>query len=95
MSEACCDTIVGIVSPGEMGAALGRVVADNGFRVVTTLAGRSSRTQKHCVDARLEVVESFEQVVLQSNVFISLVPPASAIGAAARISSVLIWILFL
>ena len=37
------DTIA-ILSPGEMGHAVGRVLVNHGYRVITSLAGRSRRT---------------------------------------------------
>ena len=37
------DTIA-ILSPGEMGHAIGRTLVNHGYRVITSLAGRSRRT---------------------------------------------------
>ena len=39
------DTIE-ILSPGDMGHGVGRVLADGGYRVITCLAGRSRRTRE-------------------------------------------------
>jgi len=38
-------TTVGILSPGSMGSALGRLLLTHSFRVITNLQGRSSRTR--------------------------------------------------
>ena len=37
---------VGLLSPGDMGHVVGRVLIENGMPVVTCLAGRSARTRK-------------------------------------------------
>ena len=39
---------VGILFPGEMGAALGLRLAESGLHVLTTLEGRSDRTAALC-----------------------------------------------
>ena len=36
--------VVGIMSPGDMGHAVGRVLIEHGLRVLTCLEGRSKRT---------------------------------------------------
>ena len=84
MSETGYEPVVGIEAPGEMGTALGQVIVENGFRVVTTLEGRSNRTGNICREAGLEVLESFSQVVGLSDVFISLVPPTAAVSVAEK-----------
>ena len=37
---------IGILSPGDMGSAVGKVLIDNGYKVFTNLEGRSERTKK-------------------------------------------------
>ena len=37
--------IVGIISPGDMGSAIGKVLGENGMDVITCLEGRSDLTQ--------------------------------------------------
>jgi 3-hydroxyisobutyrate dehydrogenase-like beta-hydroxyacid dehydrogenase len=65
-----------------MGSSLGKLLAAGGFRVVTTLEGRSPRTCRLCRDAGLEVLGSLVQVVRASEIVISLVTPASAVKLA-------------
>ena len=36
---------IGILSPGDMGSAVGKVLIDNGYKVFTNLDGRSKRTK--------------------------------------------------
>lgn len=73
---------VGILYPGEMGTALGKLLRQKGHRVATTLAGRSPRTQRTCRDAGLEVLESLADVARTADLVMSLVPPAAATAVA-------------
>jgi 3-hydroxyisobutyrate dehydrogenase-like beta-hydroxyacid dehydrogenase len=73
---------VGILYSGEMGSALGRVFAESGCRVVTTLQGRSPRTQRLCRDAGLEALDSLGEVVRLAEMVVSVVPPSAAIQVA-------------
>ena len=65
-----------------MGSSLGKLLAAGGFRVVTTLEGRSPRTCRLGRDAGLDVLDSLSQVVRASDIVISLVTPASAVDVA-------------
>ena len=82
--------VVGIVSPGAMGSAVGSAYAAAGHRVVATVAGRSERTAALAAQAGLELVPDLDTVVAQSDLVLSIVPPgdaravASAIAASAR-----------
>jgi hypothetical protein len=73
---------IGILYPGEMGAALGRVLAEDGLRIVTTLDGRGPRTRRYCREAALEVLPSAAEVVRHSDVVFSLVTPGAALEVA-------------
>ncbi|WP_433295964.1 DUF1932 domain-containing protein [Actinoplanes sp. CA-030573] len=74
--------IVGIVSAGQMGAALGAAL--NGVRVVTTLEGRSERTARLAGAAGLEVLPTLRAVTEAADVVLSVTPPGQA-RAAARL----------
>ncbi len=68
--------VVGVVSPGAMGSALGRAWASGGSRVVATLTGRSQRTAR--LATGLELVSDLEAVVRASDVVVSVCPPGAA-----------------
>lgn len=74
----------GILYPGAMGAALGRLLSSRGFPVVTTTEGRSRRTRQLCAEAGLRAVDTLEDVVDASEIVVSLVPPAAAVDVAER-----------
>jgi hypothetical protein len=78
---------IGILYPGEMGAALGRVLAEDGLRVVTTVEGRSPRTRRLCHEAGLEVLPSLAAVVRRADVIFSLVTPAAALEVAREFAA--------
>ena len=53
-------TTIAILMPGDMGYGCGFVFQENGFRVVTFLAGRSQRTSNLAKRAGLEILPNFE-----------------------------------
>jgi 3-hydroxyisobutyrate dehydrogenase-like beta-hydroxyacid dehydrogenase len=75
-------TTIGLLYPGELGAALASLLIKRGLRVVTTVNGRSGRTVERARLARMEVVPSLADVVRQAEIVISLVPPSAAIETA-------------
>ncbi len=81
--------MIGILYPGEMGSAFGRLLCECGFRVITTVVGRSARTKCLCEQAGLTVVASLLEVLQRSDVVISLVPPATALSVAREVAALL------
>jgi 3-hydroxyisobutyrate dehydrogenase-like beta-hydroxyacid dehydrogenase len=75
---------VAIVAPGNMGAAIGRRLADNGVRVLTSLAGRSGASAKRAEAARLQAVD--DAGLIEADFLLSIVPPGDAIAFAARMA---------
>ncbi|MGB7161535.1 MAG: NAD(P)-binding domain-containing protein [Tepidisphaeraceae bacterium] len=73
---------IGILYSGEMGAALASALRGKGFRVVTTLDGRSERTAARARASGLVVLDSLIDVVREAEVVFSLVSPASAENVA-------------
>jgi 3-hydroxyisobutyrate dehydrogenase-like beta-hydroxyacid dehydrogenase len=82
-------TTIGILYPGEMGSTLGALLCEGGFRVLTTVDGRSARTRSLCEQAGLKVVESLLEVLRRSDVVISLVLPGAALSAAREVAALL------
>lgn len=68
--------VIGVVSPGAMGSALGRAWSAGGARVVATVTGRSVRTAE--LATGLELLPDLEAVVRASDVVVSVCPPAAA-----------------
>jgi 3-hydroxyisobutyrate dehydrogenase-like beta-hydroxyacid dehydrogenase len=76
---------VGIVSPGAMGSAIGRVLAEGGARVVATTAGRSERTRR--LAEGIELLPTLQDVVSAAEILLSVVPPGEARAVADAIAS--------
>jgi 3-hydroxyisobutyrate dehydrogenase-like beta-hydroxyacid dehydrogenase len=75
---------IAIIAPGEMGCAIARSFAGSPFRVLTNLAGRSTRSAERAREAGIEAVEDDAALVAQSRFLLSVVPPAEAVAVAER-----------
>lgn len=78
-------SIVGIVSPGAMGSAVGAALTRGGAHVVVSVAGRSTRTRRLADAAGLTVVPTLADVVGEAEVVLSIAPPEAAAEIAADI----------
>jgi 3-hydroxyisobutyrate dehydrogenase-like beta-hydroxyacid dehydrogenase len=74
--------VVGIVSPGAMGSAVGAVLRRDGCRVVATVARRSERTRRLAEAAGIDLLHGLKEVVKAADVVLSVVPPGEAIVVA-------------
>ena len=81
--------MIGVLYPGEMGASFAKLLGDAGYRVVTTLEGRSTRTHRLCCEAGLSVVDSLAELLRDSAVVISLVSPGAALSLAKEVATLL------
>ena len=77
---------IGVLFPGEMGSTFAKLLDGNGFRVVTTLEGRSIRTQRLCHEAGLSVLDSVGRVLNCADIVISFVPPGAALQVAGNVA---------
>ena len=79
---------VAILSPGDMGHAVGNLLRERGLKVLTCLEGRSARTKSLSNKAGIVDVPTLEELVVESQVLLSItvsevVPALSAQVAAA------------
>jgi len=77
---------VGIMSPGDMGSAIGKVLSDAGFSVLTALEGRSELTRLRAREAGIVDVQNIDRLVTGSDLIISVLVPAEALALAERIA---------
>src|SRR4029079_6059386 len=77
---------VGLLHPGEMGAAVGAVLRGQGVRVVWASDGRSEETHARAEDAGLEDVGSVSRVA-EADVVFSICPPHAALDVARSLES--------
>jgi len=81
---------VAILSPGDMGHAVGLVLGSHGLRVITCLQGRSQRTRGLASRAHIEDVSTFQALVSEADVILSILVPAQAMQAAKVIAGALL-----
>ena len=63
---------IAILSPGDMGHAIGRLLRENGLKVITCLEGRSARTRGLSRSAGIIDIPSLEAMVTQADVILSI-----------------------
>jgi len=78
--------VVGLLSPGDMGHAVGRLLREHDLEVVTCLEGRSERTRKLARQAGLRDVPSLEDVVRTADAVLCILVPSEAPGVARRVA---------
>ena len=77
---------VGLLHPGQMGAAVGAVLRSRGDRVVWASEGRSAETRQRAEEAGLEDAGSVEELVRRSDVILSVCPPQAALEVAGAVA---------
>lgn len=80
---------IGILSPGDMGQAIGSVLHQNGLRIIAALDNRSSRTRQLAAAANIQDVGSLTQLVIESDVVLSVLVPAAAAEVAQQVAQVI------
>src|SRR6266550_2292861 len=78
---------VALISPGDMGQAVGALLASGGVRVLTCLAGRSERTRVLARTAGFTDVATLDVLVRESELLLSIVPPAQALPVARDVAA--------
>jgi 3-hydroxyisobutyrate dehydrogenase-like beta-hydroxyacid dehydrogenase len=74
--------IIGLLNPGEMGAAVGRCLTDAGHSVVWASAGRSQQTARRAAAAGLTDAGTARQLAARSQIILSICPPHAALDVA-------------
>jgi len=76
---------VGLLHPGEMGAAVGGCLVSVGHEVLWDPAGRSRATTGRALAAELTGVK-FDRLIARSSVILSICPPHAAIDVAHQVA---------
>lgn len=79
--------VVGLLHPGEMGAALGAVLRSRGTEVLWASTGRSEATSKRARDADLRDVDTVEELARRADVIIAVCPPHAAADVARSVGT--------
>src|SRR6201996_1024562 len=77
---------VGLLHPGEMGAAVGGCLVSVGHEVLWDPAGRSRATAGRALAAELTGV-AFDRLVAKSSVIFSICPPHAALDVARQVAA--------
>ena len=77
---------VAILSPGDMGHAVGRALREHGLSVITHLEGRSERTRQLADKAGIDDTASLEELVRQADAVLSILVPSEAAGVADAVA---------
>ncbi len=77
---------IAVLMPGDMGHAVGRVLAQNGHDVLTCLEGRSERTRDLSEAAGIRDGGDLDAVIKAAALVLSILPPASALGLAGDVA---------
>jgi 3-hydroxyisobutyrate dehydrogenase-like beta-hydroxyacid dehydrogenase len=78
---------VGLISPGDMGHAVGATLRRHGLRVITNLQGRSPRTASLAAKAGIIDVADDQTLVQEADIILSILVPAQAYAFAERIAT--------
>jgi 3-hydroxyisobutyrate dehydrogenase-like beta-hydroxyacid dehydrogenase len=75
-------TVVGLLHPGEMGAAIGGALRGRGETVLWASAGRSAATAERAREAGLEDAGDVAELCRRSEIVLSVCPPHAAVDVA-------------
>ena len=85
--EAIVDeTVIGVLHPGEMGAAVGRCLTGRGHTVLWASAGRGPDTAARAAAAGLTDVGTVKAMAGQAEVIMSVCPPLAAMDVARAVA---------
>ena len=79
-------TTIGLLHPGEMGAAIGSALRQRGHEVVWASTGRSNATAVRAREAGLTDAGSVDVLAERSDVILSVCPPHAATAVAASVA---------
>jgi 3-hydroxyisobutyrate dehydrogenase-like beta-hydroxyacid dehydrogenase len=79
--------VIGIISPGDMGSAIGRMLRAHGIDAITCLEGRGALTRLRAKEAGLREVGGFDELVREAGLVLSVLVPAEAVGTAERLAT--------
>ena len=77
---------IAIMSPGDMGSGIGKVLVQEGYQVLTYLEGRSPLSKELAQKTGFQDTPNLATLLSQADCLISIVPPESAISVAQGIA---------
>ena len=80
-------TTIGILHPGEMGSSVAAAARAGGSRVIWASAGRGEATRRRATAEGLEDVDTLVRLARESEIILSVCPPASAPDVAREVAA--------
>lgn len=77
---------IGLLSPGDMGHAVGSVLRANGLTVLTSLNGRSERSRDLAAKASIDDAGTLENLVRDADLLLCILVPAAAVYVARDVA---------
>ncbi len=78
--------IIGILSPGNMGSAVGAHLKKSGYDVLTSLTGRSDYTKRKAEEAGIRDAGTISELVKHSELILSILDPGKAVMIANQVA---------
>ena len=78
-------TVIGLISPGQMGASIGAAASDSTTKVIWAGDGRSKASHTRASDAGLENCSTIDTLVEDSDIILSVCPPHDAEAVARQV----------
>ncbi|MGH2820981.1 MAG: DUF1932 domain-containing protein [Actinomycetota bacterium] len=78
--------VIGLIHPGEMGAAVARLLRDSGHQVLWASSDRGPQTRRRAEDAGLLDVGTIGALVEHADVVFSICPPHAALDVARSVA---------
>ncbi len=78
---------IAVMSPGNMGSAVGDFLGRSGYDVITCLAGRSDYTRNLARRTNMRDAGSLEALVTEADLVLSILDPAKAVTVAGEIAA--------
>ncbi len=78
---------VGILSTGDMGHSVGRVLREGGFDVVTCLTGRSERTRQLAGETEIRDIPEMDNLVREVDLILAILVPDKTIPLARQVAA--------
>lgn len=76
--------IVGFIGFGQVSSTLSNILSSKGVQTVTVVKGRSQKTNKLAVKSDVRIIDSYEALLLGSDIVISANSPANALNVADK-----------
>ena len=77
--------VIGLLHPGEMGAAVGRCLTGRGYQVLWASVGRGGQTAARALESGLDDAGTAAAVAGRADVIISVCPPHAAVDVARSV----------